>query len=673
MKKIQIVFAFFIVIFGLSSCQKDEVVQNEIINDTPTTHSTLKRNCGTHDHMTKLLEDPAYKRFHENKFVRIGNINKNSAETRALCANPPLIPVAVHYQGISNPDAACLLQLAQNQIDILNADFNGTNSDISEWVNNAASSFPGVNFGETCVRFCLADQNHPSGFGLNNGDKAVTINATTGDQNSDWSGYLNIFVQFGTGVLGYAPLGGSGNGDGVVIEATAFGSGSGCGSVAPQAPYNLGRTTTHEVGHYLLLDHIWGGGCGNDDGVADTPDSQSDYGGCPNIGVASCGSTDMHMNYMDYTNDACMYMFSAGQSTRMESYFATSLSVLTNNASNVCSTSGSGGGGTTPTDTDGDGIPDTEDNCPTVPNADQADTDGDGIGDACDTTNPPADTDGDGVIDTEDNCPTVPNPDQADSDGDGIGDACDTANPPADADNDGVPDDQDNCPETFNPDQSDIDNNGIGDACDDTTTGTECEAEAINYFTGEPLELNDCYEQVIANDGYCCGVEFDYLCQMAYDECNDVGQDPPTGNECVVEPINPWTGNYLTNEDCIAFVQQEDPYCCEVDWDGICQKAYKKCSGGNQFTIPSSEGNGTQLVAIKNQSTGKLTISYEIKDWAPGIKLNIQSDAGKVFQKTITKRRGTIELDGNQSKFQPELDIALDRGSKRLAKVVKEN
>ena len=68
-----------------------------------------------------------------------------------------------------------------------------------------------------------------------------------------------------------------------------------------------------------------------------------------------------------------------------------------------------------------------------------------------------------------------------------------------------------------------------------------------------------------------------------------------------------------------------------------------------------------------------MTISYEIKDWAPGIKLNIQSDAGRVYQKTITKRRGTIELDGNKSKFQPELDIALDKGSKRLAKVVKEN
>lgn len=76
-------------------------------------------------------------------------------------------------------------------------------------------------------------------------------------------------------------------------------------------------------------------------------------------------------------------------------------------------------------DGDGDGVPDSTDNCPTVPNPDQADGDGDGIGDACDQTPGGPDDDGDGVPNDRDNCPTVPNPDQADSDGDGIGDACD--------------------------------------------------------------------------------------------------------------------------------------------------------------------------------------------------------------------------------------------------------
>jgi ELWxxDGT repeat protein len=78
----------------------------------------------------------------------------------------------------------------------------------------------------------------------------------------------------------------------------------------------------------------------------------------------------------------------------------------------------------TPLDEDGDGVPDSDDNCPSIANPDQADLDGDGIGDACDNQND-TDTDGDGLRDDVDNCPDVPNPNQEDSDGDGVGDACD--------------------------------------------------------------------------------------------------------------------------------------------------------------------------------------------------------------------------------------------------------
>ena len=119
-------------------------------------------------------------------------------------------------------------------------------------------------------------------------------------------------------------------------------------------------------------------------------------------------------------------------------------------------------------DTDGDSVPDSRDNCPTVPNKDQADKDGDGIGNACE-----ADKDGDRVIYDEDNCPTVPNADQADKDGDRIGNACDNApdvpNPDQkDADADKVADITDNCPSIYNPNQTDQDKDGIGDVCDST-------------------------------------------------------------------------------------------------------------------------------------------------------------------------------------------------------------
>ena len=409
MKNLFLIASLCCLVLGFYSCQDEtmDTFESEI-SQTTTTTSGLKRTCGKDHQMEKLMSNPSYRKAFEAKLAKAEEM-KHSIRNRSAVT----IPVAVHYQGVSGANGQCLIDLANEQIQVLNKDFKGTNSDISNWTANAAASFPGISNGAGQITFTLADQNHPSGFGLTNGQPAVTINQTTGDQNNAWAGYLNIYVQFGTGVLGYAPLGGSGNGDGVVIEATAFGAGKQCGNAGAQAPYNLGRTTTHEVGHYLLLDHIWGGGCAQDDLVADTPDSQSEYYDCPSIGASSCGSTDMHMNYMDYTNDACMYMFSAGQVARSENYIASNLSNLTSNAGNVIS------GGTpppppppAPTDTDGDGVPDASDNCPTTANANQADADGDGVGDACD------------------NCPNTVNANQLDSDGDGTGDACQSTPPP---------------------------------------------------------------------------------------------------------------------------------------------------------------------------------------------------------------------------------------------------
>ncbi len=300
------------------------------------TTTSAQRTCSHTEHQHQLMQNPAYSADYIQRQARFQNkMAQTSNMERAQCANPVTLPMAVHFQGVSNPDQACLIALAEAQIQILNEDYGGYNADITNWTNNAAASFPGVSNGETCIAFCLATANHPSGYGLTEGQPAVTFNAFNGDFNGDFSGYINIFVR-NISALGYSPLGGSGNGDGVVIDNNAFGSGAGCAGVAPGAPYNLGRTLTHELGHYLNLDHIWGGGCGSDDGIADTPDSQSSYGGCPNVGVASCNSTDMHMNYMDYTNDACMYMFSAGQSTVMENYVSANLSNVVNNYNTVC-------------------------------------------------------------------------------------------------------------------------------------------------------------------------------------------------------------------------------------------------------------------------------------------------------------------------------------------------
>jgi hypothetical protein len=334
-------------------CQENEIANLEDVNISELNEAQVSlrsRSCASEEHTERLLQDPAYQKSRQGRLERFEEFMSKGYQ-KAQCSSPVLIPVAIHYQGVGSTDRSCLISLAQSQIDILNRDLAGTNSDMNQWTNQASAYFPGVSKGEACLEFVIANQNHPAGSGLANGQPAITFNQVQGDYSNTWSGYLNVFVQSNTDALGYAPLGGAGDGDGVVIDASAFGLGNGCGSISPDAPFNLGRTTTHEVGHYLLLDHIWGNGCNVDDDVSDTPDQAYENYDCPSLGISSCGTNDLHMNYMDYTNDACMYMFTAGQASRMEAYAASNLGNLIANASTVYNGSGGGdsGGGGDPT------------------------------------------------------------------------------------------------------------------------------------------------------------------------------------------------------------------------------------------------------------------------------------------------------------------------------------
>ncbi len=298
------------------------------------------RSCLTDQlHEQNMHQDPAYEKAWRARQQRMLDRMQEQPGEKLFtdCPDPIVLPIAVHFQNvITGFDLSCLRQLAIDQVQILNDDFQGVNLDIDNWTNGSSSAFPGVSNGESCLQFCLATLNHPAGYDLNDGDVAVTVNRTSGNFAGDWAGYVNIYVR-NIGALGFSPLGGDGDGDGVTVDNAAFGTGAGCAGFQPNSPFDLGRTVTHEIGHYLNLPHIWGGGCANDDGVADTPDQSSSYGGCPNVGAASCGSTDMHMNYMDYVNDACMYMLSAGQVDRMENYTLANLqNVLTNTSVIEC-------------------------------------------------------------------------------------------------------------------------------------------------------------------------------------------------------------------------------------------------------------------------------------------------------------------------------------------------
>jgi hypothetical protein len=225
------------------------------------------------------------------------------------------IPVIVHVLYNTTQENISDAQIA-SQIAVLNEDFRKTNSDYpltpSEFSNLVTDSE---------VQFVLVKTNRKSttktSWGTNNSMKYTSqggIDAENPSKN------LNIWVcNIGGGILGYAQFpGGSAATDGVVIGPNYFGR---VGYLS--VPFNKGRTATHEVGHWLNLRHIWGDGrCQADDYVVDTPSSDAPNYGCPNYPTVNCNSNDMTMNYMDYTDDSCMFMFTTGQKTRMRALFA---------------------------------------------------------------------------------------------------------------------------------------------------------------------------------------------------------------------------------------------------------------------------------------------------------------------------------------------------------------
>lgn len=150
-------------------------------------------------------------------------------------------------------------------------------------------------------------------------DDKMKFSSQGGDNAWDSRSYLNIWLVELAGGSGYASVPGSAPAtDGVVINHNAF------GTINTAAPFNLGRTAVHEVGHWLGLKHIWGDAECGDDGVDDTPQQGFFTKGCPSGFRSSCSNGtlgDMYMNFMDYTDDACMNLFTAGQRSRMRQLF----------------------------------------------------------------------------------------------------------------------------------------------------------------------------------------------------------------------------------------------------------------------------------------------------------------------------------------------------------------
>lgn len=308
-----------------------------------------QRTCSTMDVDARLrAEDPTYAANREAIETFTQNYIATGAENgeRAVVTIPVVVHVVWNVAAENISDARIY-----EQIDVLTKDFRRLNADAGE----TPGYFVGV-AADAEIEFCLATVD-PSGnptTGITRTYTTKTSFSTTDQMKSaafghdpwDRNKYLNLWVcDLSSGLLGYAQFpGGAAATDGVVIDYAYF------GVTGAAAPYNEGRTATHEVGHWMNLYHIWGDdgtGCAGSDLVADTPNQADETYGCPagtiRISCSNGPNGDMYQNYMDYTDDGCMNVFTAGQKTRMQALFSPGGSRASLTTSNGC---GGGGGAT---------------------------------------------------------------------------------------------------------------------------------------------------------------------------------------------------------------------------------------------------------------------------------------------------------------------------------------
>ncbi len=303
-----------------------------------------------------MANDPSFAMHHQEIMDYIHNPAnpQNRFNNSASPTTVVTIPVVFHVlyknatQNIS--DAQIDSQLA-----ILNNDYRKLNADFATVVPAAFQSFGA----DMEIVFCKASLT-PSGAATTGVTrKSIPSNfvfddnyyTSSGEPAWDPTRYLNVWIgKFSDNTLlgfAYLPDNAGAADDGLCIGYQYVGN---IGTAT--APYNKGRTATHEIGHYFGLDHPWGyGNCQPypnttiyDDGVADTPATFDAYYGCPSFPSFDndCGAADengdMYMNYMDYVDDACMAFFTAGQKTVMQNTLSGPRASLL--ASNGCASLG---------------------------------------------------------------------------------------------------------------------------------------------------------------------------------------------------------------------------------------------------------------------------------------------------------------------------------------------
>jgi len=303
----------------------------------------VNEKCGTMHYLEKKLQQNAVlrSRFEEKK-LEFNKIVSTRGPGNTRLSSVVYIPVVFHIV-MPNPNLVSDVQI-QAQLDTLNKDFFGANSDSVK----IPSYFKSV-FGKSNIQFCLA-QRTPDGdasIGINrvvtgktdfSFDDRVKHGYSGGADSWNTSKYFNVWVcSLQTDLLGYSTMpqdGTPAEDEGVVIDYRSMPGGS-------FTDLNGGKTLTHETGHFFNLYHIWGndgGDCSSDDFVDDTPNQANHSFGCPSgIQTDSCTSSGngiMYQNYMDYSDDPCLVMFTLKQVDRMETALSMYRSTLL--SSNGC-------------------------------------------------------------------------------------------------------------------------------------------------------------------------------------------------------------------------------------------------------------------------------------------------------------------------------------------------
>ena len=291
------------------SCQND---QKEAL-DASTPNAITQRKCATQDVLeAQLKADPTL----AIRMNQIEAFTQKALLTNRLVNGKIEIPVVVNVLYRTTVENISSTQI-QSQIDVLNKDFNALNSDY----NSVPALFSGVK-ANVEITFVLDQVIRKSTTKTSWGTAdAMKKTSSGGLSPTSPTTKLNLWVcTIGGGILGYAQFpGGSSTTDGVAIDSKYFGL-----SGSANSPYNLGRTATHEVGHWMNLRHIWGDATCGSDLVSDTPThNDANYGVPTYPHYSTCTGTpvEMTMNYMDYTDDNGMYMFSTGQKSRMSAIF----------------------------------------------------------------------------------------------------------------------------------------------------------------------------------------------------------------------------------------------------------------------------------------------------------------------------------------------------------------